>query len=378
MNQVFARPSALRPLRPEDVEIGRPLTMPVYDRAGALLLRPGECVESEQQRDLLLRRGSQVPLVRRKEADTPARPPGPIAVMVQLHREVAMLHRRLLSGTAAGVQKRVAKLITTIETCLDQDADATLASMQLQLDPANHAARQTHAAIIAMFATRAMGMEASIARGVAGAAITYDLALGPLAVQLNRQSERLSYTQLAQVRAHPEVGKRLLEAAGVSDPVWLDAVLHHHERLNGSGYPHGLRGGEISEPTRLLAIIDIYTAMLRPRMYREALPARMALRSIFLERGKHVDEGLAMMLVKELGVYPPGTLVRLANDEVGIVVRRGEDAAHPQVARILLPDGTRDSHHLRRDTREDGLHIVDTVPFDRLPWVADEAATLWD
>jgi hypothetical protein len=365
----------MRALREDDIEIGRPLAMPVFDRAGGLLLSPGDVVDSEEQRQMLLRRGSQVPLRVRRPA--PAKPVGPIETMVQVQRDVGMLHRRLLSGVAAGVQERLAQLVTTIETQLDQDADATLASMQLQLDPANHAARQTHAAIICIYFTRAMAMEAETARALAGAALTYDLALGPLTAQLNRQSDRLSYTQLAQVRAHPEVGQRLLMAAGITDPVWLDAVLHHHERLDGSGYPHGLRGNAISEPTRLLAIIDIYTAMLRPRMYREALSARLALRSIFLERGRQVDEGLAMMLVKELGVYPPGTLVRLANDEIGIVVRRGEDAAHPQVARVLTADGDRDMHHLRRDTREEEFRIVDSVPFDRMPWVAEGAPALW-
>lgn len=378
MNQAPIRMDAARPLREDDLEVGKPLVLPVYDRSGALLMPQGALVENEEQRRMLLQRGNLVPLARRAPAAVDAPPATTIEAMNQLHRDVAMLHRRLLSGTAAGVQERVAQLIACIETHLTQDADAALAAMQMQLDPANHAARQAHAAIICVFATRAMGMEAATARALAGAALTYDLALGPLAAQLNGQSERLSYTQLAQVRAHPEVGLRLLEAAGITDPVWVDAVLHHHERLDGSGYPHGLRGNAIREPTRLLAIIDIYTAMLRPRVYREALPARMALRSIFLERGKQVDEGLAMMLVKELGVYPPGTLVRLANDEIGIVLRRGEDAAHPQVARLVTADGACGGAQVLRDTRRPEYQIVDSVPHDRVPGVLAQAAALWD
>lgn len=380
MNQVSIRMDATRPLREDDLEVGKPLALPIYDRAGALLLQQGFVIESEHQRELLLGRGSLVPLQRKPPVARPAKPQAPpntIEAMSQLHRDVGMLHRRLLSGTAAGVQERVAQLIAGIEEHLTLDVDATLASMQLQLDPANHAARQTHAAIICVFATRAMGMDTGTARALAGAALTYDLALGPLASQLNGQSERLSYTQLAQVRAHPEVGLRLLEAAGITDPIWTDAVLHHHERLDGSGYPHGLRGSAIRAPTRLLAIIDIYTAMLRPRVYREALPARMALRSIFLERGKQVDEELAMMLVKELGVYPPGTLVRLANGEVGIVLRRGGDATHPQVARMITVEGFQASEHVLRDTSQIEFLIVDTVPNDRLPGVMMQAAELW-
>lgn len=376
MSQAPIRMDAARPVREDDVEVGKPLPLPVYDRAGTLLMPQGAVVENEEQRRMLLRQGNLVPLARRAPA-APAAPVTTIEAINQLHRDVAMLHRRLLSGAAAGVQERVAQLVAGIETHLQRDPDATLAAMQLQLDPANHAARQTHAGIICVFSMRAMGMDPATKRALAGAALTYDLALGPLAARLNHQSERLSYTQLAQVRAHPEVAVRLLEAAGITDPVWLDAVLHHHERLDGSGYPHGLRGAAIREPTRLLAIIDIYTAMLRPRVYRDALPARMALRSIFLERGKQVDEGLAMMLVKELGVYPPGTLVRLANGEIGIVLRRGEDAAHPQVARLLNADGSRDEAHLLRDTRQPDYQIQDSVPHDRVPGMMAEVAALW-
>jgi hypothetical protein len=154
-------------------------------------------------------------------------------------------------------------------------------------------------------------------------------------------------------------------------------VLHHHERLDGSGYPHGLRGEDIPCPTRLLAIVDIYTAMLRPRTYRDAMPARMALRSIFLERGQLVDDALAAALIKELGVYPPGTLVRLANDEIGIVVRRGEDATHPLVFRLMTAEGYRASVTVARDTREPEFRIVDAVSHDRYPGLAGNAAALW-
>lgn len=381
MNPAPNRLDAMRPLREDDLQIGQPLAMSVYDQNGALLLLAGFVIENDAQMETLIARGSLVQLPERAPPPPPRpglKPRATIEAMNQLHRDVGLLHKRLLSGAAAGVQERVAQLTATIEEHLALDTDATLASMQLQLDPANHAARQTHAAIICVFATRALGMPAATARALAGAALTYDLALGPLATQLNGQSERLSYTQLAQVRAHPEVGLRLLESAGITDPVWIDAVLHHHERLDGSGYPHGLRAGAIRDTTRLLAIIDIYTAMLRPRVYRDALPARMALRSIFLERGKQVDEALAMMLVKELGVYPPGTLVRLANDEVGIVLRRGDDAAHPQVARVMTSEGFQASESLQRDTRLPEFHIADSVPYDRLPGIVANAAKLWD
>ncbi len=103
----------------------------------------------------------------------------------------------------------------------------------------------------------------------------------------------------------------------------------------------------------------------------------MALRNIFLERGKQVDEALTTLLIKELGVYPPGTLVRLANDEIGVVVRRGDDAAHPQVSRLMTAEGYRASVAVVRDTRAPEFQIVNSVPHGRYPGLMSNIASLW-
>lgn len=384
MAQTSVNLAGMRPLRQGDLQVGKPLACAIYDRNGILLLQRGGIVENENQLETLLERDCLIAGAgaggagdAQADAPVPPAPPTPFEAMDQLQREVGLLHRRLLAGTATDVDKQVARLAACINDALARDSDAALASMQLQLDPNDHAARQAHAAIICVFAARTLALDTTAAAALTGAALTYDVALGPLATQLNSQSEGLSTDQLQLVRGHPEASRRLLEAAGITDPLWLDAVLHHHERLDGSGYPHRLRGDDIQPLTRLLAIVDIYTAMLRPRTYRDAIPARMALRNIFLERGKQVDEALTTLLIKELGVYPPGTLVRLANDEIGVVVRRGDDAAHPQVSRLMTAEGYRASVAVVRDTRAPEFQIVDSVPHGRYPGLMSNIASLW-
>jgi len=385
MAQSSVNLAGMRPLRQGDLQVGKPLACAIYDRHGILLLQRGGVVENENQLETLLERDCLIASAcaaggndAQADAPAPCAPPTPFEAMDQLQRDVGQMHRRLLAGSASGIGKQVAQMAASIDDALARDTDAALASMQLQLDPNDHAARQTHAAIICVFAARTLHLDADALTALTGAALTYDVALGPLATQLNNQSERLSADQLHQVRAHPEASRRMLEAAGVGDPLWLEAVLHHHERLDGSGYPHGLRGDDIPHLARLLGIVDIYTAMLRPRTYRDAVPARMALRNIFLERGKQVDEALATLLIKELGVYPPGTLVRLANDEIGVVLHRGGDAAHPQVSRLMTAEGYRASVAVVRDTHAAEFQIVDSVPHGRYPGLLPNIAALWN
>ena len=127
----------------------------------------------------------------------------------------------------------------------------------------------------------------------------------------------------------------------------------------------------------MLAVVDIFSAMVRPRAYREAIHARHALRSLFLERGKLVDEALATLLVREIGVFPPGTPVRLANGEVGVVVRRGRDAARPVVARLINANGTLAALAAQRDTSLPEYTIAETVPPYKYQALVASAGELW-
>jgi hypothetical protein len=93
-------------------------------------------------------------------------------------------------------------------------------------------------------------------------------------------------------------------------------------------YPNGLCGDAIGLTARLLALSDIYAAMVLPRQYRDGIHAQGALRSIFSQRGSKVDAQLVGPFIKELGVFPPGALVRLQCGETAMVVRR--NPVHPQ------------------------------------------------
>jgi len=199
-----------------------------------------------------------------------------------------------------------------------------------------------------------------------------------MASALNRQESALTADQRAIVDAHAQFGVELLQVAGVDDPVWLEAIAKHHERLDGSGYPRGLSGNAICRGARLLAIVDIYSAMVRPRAWREAVHARHALRSLFLERGRLVDETLATRRIREIGVFPPGTPVQLANGEVGVVWRRGNNATHPVVARLVNANGTLAAIALRRDTALEAFAITGAVPPQKYQLLVAGAGRLWE
>jgi hypothetical protein len=110
--------------------------------------------------------------------------------------------------------------------------------------------------------------------------------------------------------------------------------------LDGSGYPEDVQIHAIADAARILSIADIFCAKISNRGYRLGLLPNTGLRELFLvERNQHVDLEMVTQLIKVVGIYPPGTLVRLINGELAVVTHRGEKAHQPLVQVVASPKG---------------------------------------
>src|ERR1700730_11642877 len=113
-----------------------------------------------------------------------------------------------------------------------------------------------------------LGMREDDQRRLARAALLHDVGKAFVPVQVLDKSGKLSDEELEIIRKHPRLGYDALAAQGGFPPEMLDVVLHHHELLDGSGYPEALSGSEISDIVRLTTIVDIYAALVEKRAYR--------------------------------------------------------------------------------------------------------------
>nr|WP_305909860.1 HD domain-containing phosphohydrolase [Methylomarinum sp. Ch1-1]MDP4522798.1 HD domain-containing phosphohydrolase [Methylomarinum sp. Ch1-1] len=181
---------------------------------------------------------------------------------------------------------------------------------------------------------------------------------------LHKQSSPLTEQQQKDIEQHPFKSREILQGLGITHNEWLDTVQNHHERPDGRGYPNGLQADDVSLYARTLSLTDIYSAMVLPREYRDGFHVKKALRDIFMQRGGAVDMDLAQLLIKELGIYPPGTFVQLANGDIAIVIRRGVKQANaPIVLNIMSPRGAPYKNPQRRDTKHQDLYgIVKVIP----------------
>ena len=171
--------------------------------------------------------------------------------------------------------------------------------------------------------SRQLGHDEAQAREVGLAGLLHDMgkAVMPLAV-LNKPG-KLSADEYAVMKTHPVLGHKMLSEGHGTSAVVLDVCLHHHERVDGNGYPHGLSGEALSLHARMGAICDVYDAITSNRPYKAGWdPAEsISLMSEWSKKGQF-DAALFKSFVLSLGIYPNGSLVRLKSDRLGVVMEQ--------------------------------------------------------
>lgn len=321
------------------VQLGAPLPWNVRDDQGQLLLSRGHFVESEHQLDLLLERGAFVDAEEVKAlASQITADAGPL---VERHLNLfglwdqaeLDLHKLLVDAEhGAALTESMDRLARHVVDLVDSDADIAIYRCVRQEQAKTFYygyAHALHCAMLCILLSRYLTWPKDRTSKLVKAALTMNMSILDLQGQMAGQDVPMRDKQRLLISQHPQRAHELLLAAGVADEDWLTAVLQHHERPDGKGYPLGMT--EVSEMATILRLADVFMAKISPRALRPALSAQEAARQLFRE-----DNGgaLSTALIKQFGIYPPGDLVRLASGELAVVVQRTDNARAPIVAVI--------------------------------------------
>lgn len=357
---------------------GSILPWSVLDADGTLLLAKGQPIDSATMLENLLRRG--VIAEYRDSAKAAATPVGQASVIKEsLEDRYSVLESRL-GALLKDVRQPdfLARLAEVSAGPLELARNCPDPLSYLVLYPSQDKARSygvkhslEAAAVVALLSGK-MPWTAEELSSLLGAALTMNVSIVDLQSQLASYPGRLNASHRELIQAHPRRSAQILRESGVSDARWLAIVEDHHEVAGGQGYP-----GSKAEPeplSQVLRLIDIFLAKHTPRAFRQALPAKQAAQELYRNSGQHP---VASLLIKELGVYPAGCRVRLANGELGIVVRRGLSATTPVVAVLLSRAGNPLGVPVRRDTANPEFSIVSALP-DGAIKVKYGLATLYD
>jgi len=369
-------------LRPGQLSANRPVRWSLFDPRGGLLLGEGSRVSSRKQIDRLIEMGAwyyDIPriTVYRPTEISVTRKMSSFDIVTTLLSRLELCFRLLHSSSQTEQFARsITLLAIDIQSACATHPSAVLGSIQVIADAPVHVSHALHSAVICEMAARSMGMDLVERIPLLAAALTQNIGMIEIQQELNEQNQSLSQEQRALVDMHPQVSADMLAERGVTDTRWLNAVAQHHERINGSGYPRGLKAEAITRDARLLGITDHYVAMTRSRLYRPPLKTRAALKAIYQGRGESVDTDLMKLFVRVMGLFPPGSLVRLKSNEIAIVLGHVDTIDQPQIA--LLTDV--DSERLERPVLNVSIHkseILGTLSiFDHLDLI-DHMGEIW-
>lgn len=172
--------------------------------------------------------------------------------------------------------------------------------------------------ILSMMLARETNMPVEAGRLLGLGALLHDIGLIEIPDKVLKKTEDLTNAEIELRRMHLEYGVRIGKKAGLSDDV-LRIIQQHHEYADGSGYPIMLRADAIHPLSRVVSLVNYYDNLCNPTNIAKALTPHEALSLMFAQRRAKFDAKLLQLLIKNLGVYPPGSLVKLSNDALALV-----------------------------------------------------------
>lgn len=328
---------ASRLLSPSQLELGVPLDWHVVDCKGRLLARQGAVIRSPHQLASLMK---HKPLFLEDEREDFSQFVDVLNPFIKLDQVAANLERIYLAQEDPNLKKRRAltQLLPRLAACVinlcEYDLDALIGATHHYRGPSYAITHSLHNAILAYALGRQLKLKSQPMRSLIGAALSANVSMYELQNKLFEQKERLSPMQEKKVKQHPMHSAVMLKHHGIKDELWLDIVLLHHENMNGSGYPRKRRGEEIHPLARVLALADRYHAMVSSRRYRQGLLPAQALKRLVNMDGE-VDKKLVLLFIKSIGMFPPGSSVKLVNGDTAIITRiNRKEKAPPQYKAI--------------------------------------------
>ncbi|MBT4502863.1 MAG: HD-GYP domain-containing protein, partial [Gemmatimonadetes bacterium] len=306
------------------------------DQDGGLLITSENQVKSLRQTGLSMvtidtDKGNDLPEDVKPLTD-PSRKPPPEGRLVHYDEEIEKAKeirsettdtlKTSLEDVASGKEMDVEKIQgagTVISESILRNVDAMVSLTRLKKhDPYT----AMHSMNVCTLVT-AMAMQDGGASGdlpmITTAALLHDVGKTRVPLEILNKPGRFEPHELQEMRKHATYSGDIMEETGGFSPEAIAIATQHHEMIDGSGYPLGLKENEVHRFARLTAVADVYDALTAKRVYKPAMPMYQALLRIHKNKGTEFEEHAVDLFVKTLGLYPVGSLVELNNKERGVV-----------------------------------------------------------
>ena len=380
----------LIPLSAENIRIGQPLPFPLLGQDGVLLAKKTFVIDSQQHLETISQRGGGLYVTEKDFEEHHRAYVDKLQLLVRADRslgeiaetklyEAPILSRGLeenerpdwLDLQSQGnvllrdthslhFMSRLGRLHAQLNRHSVRNPDGTLFALIHLSATEIGMYSATHAMLVSVMcglaAREVLGWPADVESQLCKAALSMNVGMTELQDRLATQIEPPSAAQRLTIANHAAQSVATLAAVGVTDALWLEAVQNHHAQQPGA-----LRTKTPAQRlARMIQRADMFAARLAPRSSRSPTAPAAAMQACYFDENRQVDEAGAA-LIKAVGIYPPGSFVRLATDEIAVVVQRGRNTTTPRVAVLVNRSGMPVAEPIVRETSLPDYRIAASV-----------------
>jgi HD-GYP domain-containing protein (c-di-GMP phosphodiesterase class II) len=234
--------------------------------------------------------------------------------------------------------KQAKKLVSELAENVVTNPTALVWLTQLKNKDQYTSLHSLNVCVLSLFFGRSMNLPMDQLHTLGLGALLHDVGKLKVPSEVLNKPGRLTTEEFGVMKKHTVFGYDLMKNQDVLHKEALDIIIQHHERLNGSGYPHNLEHGQISHFSKLVSIVDVYDAITSNRVYHKETTPFNALNDIYKHREKEFDSHLVEQFIKCLGIYPIGSLVELNTGQVGVVVFFSEKSHLSPTIMLILDE----------------------------------------
>ncbi|GJL74357.1 HD-GYP domain-containing protein [Nitrosomonas sp.] len=248
---------------------------------------------------------------------------------------VTIMFNEVRMGKAAQVEEAV-MLVDEINLSMARNANAMLSLIRLKTADEYTYLHSVAVCVLMVALGKQLGLHGEELKQVGVAGLLHDIGKMAIPGKVLNKPGKLTDDEFAIVKNHPRRGWEILRTVYQASEPALDVCLHHHERMDGKGYPEKLSADNLTLHARMGAICDVYDAITSERCYKKGWEPAEAIKKMAEWKGGHFDEIVFHAFVKTIGIYPNGTLLKLKSDRLGVVIEQSEKSLIMPVVKVFF------------------------------------------